>query len=78
MAFEQGITHQFETSNIGKTKLSTALLVSKLFCSKNGRVSREADFVSKTAKILLIFVSRPTASKVSVPELIKNQLANIC
>ena len=61
MAFEQGITHQLETSNIGKTKLSTALSVSKDFGSKNGRVSREADFVSKTAKILLILVSRPTA-----------------
>lgn len=61
IVFEQGITHQLETSNIGKTKLSTSLFVSKDFGAKNGRVSREADFVRKTAKILLIFVSRPTA-----------------
>ena len=59
MAFEQGITHQLETSNIGKTKLSTALSVSKDFGSKNGPVSREGIFISKMAKILLIFISKP-------------------
>ena len=61
MVFEKGITHQLKVSNMGKTNLSSALFVSKLFCSKNARVSRKADFVSKTAKILLMFVSRPTA-----------------
>lgn len=54
MASEQGITHQLETSNIGKTKLSTSLLVSEDFGFKNGSDSSEADFVS-----------RPTAWKMS-------------
>lgn len=47
MASEQGITHQLETSNIGKTKLSTSLLVSEDFGFKNGSDSSEADFVSR-------------------------------
>lgn len=61
IVFEQGITLQLEASNIGKTKLSTAFFVSKHFVPKNARVSRRTDFVSKTAKILLIFVSKLTA-----------------